>query len=156
MTWSTCATGTYLCSRSEFTEPQGWYHFLLDKHDADVPEEDGVPLVLPAVDVFVLQVCILGNHLNGKDTHIRGMKVFGPPAPGTQAAPRPPPQAAPMERLVQQGMRTDAFQRQVARVGYERAIAQLQRIMQQHAAGSSQRMPARAPARRSALTNSLR
>lgn len=28
--------------------------------------------------VWLLQVCILANHLNGKDTHIRRLVVFGP------------------------------------------------------------------------------
>jgi hypothetical protein len=26
-----------------------------------------------------IQVCVLGNHQNGKDTHIRGIRVFSPP-----------------------------------------------------------------------------
>jgi len=26
----------------------------------------------------MLQICILANHLNGKDTHVRGIKVFSP------------------------------------------------------------------------------
>jgi anaphase-promoting complex subunit 10 len=34
-------------------------------------EQDGIRL-------WLLQVCILANHLNGKDTHIRRIVVFGP------------------------------------------------------------------------------
>lgn len=28
---------------------------------------------------FLLQICILSNHAAGKDTHIRGINIFGPP-----------------------------------------------------------------------------
>ncbi|WFD31324.1 hypothetical protein MSPP1_002358 [Malassezia sp. CBS 17886] len=89
----------------EFTEPQGWYHFVLRRgHELSMEEADaslplGATTPLHPIDVFVLQVCILGNHLNGKDTHIRGLRVFGPPeagvphaegSPGTMQQPFPP------------------------------------------------------------------
>ncbi|KAI3626249.1 hypothetical protein CBS9595_001610 [Malassezia furfur] len=148
---------TLTTSSSDFVEPQGWYHFVLDKPDPDVPEEQSVAFPLEPIEVFVLQVCILSNHLNGKDTHIRGMKVFGPPAPGTVPAAPQAASKAPVERLVQQGMRTEAFRRQVARVGFDRAAAQLERIMQQHTHSPAHpAVAARAPARHSALTNTLR
>lgn len=121
-----------------------------------MPEEEYVAFPLQPIEMFVLQVSILGNHLNGKDTHIRGMKVFGPPASGMLNVPRPM-RSASIERLVLQGMRTDAFQRQAARVGHDRATAQLRRIMQQHTQEEARSaMPVRPPARRSALTNTLR
>lgn len=130
---------------------------MLDKPDPDVPEEQSATFPLEPIEVFVLQVCILSNHLNGKDTHIRGMKVFGPPAPGTVPTAPPAASKAPVERLVQQGMRTEAFRRQVARVGFDRAAAQLERIMQQHThSPAGPAVPARVPARHSALTNTLR
>ena len=44
----------------------------------------GATTVIRAIEVFVLQVCILGNHLNGKDTHIRCLKVFGPLGTGVR------------------------------------------------------------------------
>jgi len=31
-----------------------------------------------AVHAYVLQVIVLTNHMNGKDTHIRGLKILGP------------------------------------------------------------------------------
>ncbi len=37
------------------------------------------------IRVWLLQVCILANHLNGKDTHIRRLVVFGPKASHTPA-----------------------------------------------------------------------
>ncbi|KAI5671229.1 hypothetical protein M9H77_11593 [Catharanthus roseus] len=31
------------------------------------------------VNTFMLQIAILQNHLNGRDTHVRQIKVYGPP-----------------------------------------------------------------------------
>ncbi len=31
-----------------------------------------------ALHAYVLQVIILANHMNGKDTHVRGLRVLGP------------------------------------------------------------------------------
>ena len=30
------------------------------------------------IEAYVLQVIIIANHMNGKDTHVRGLKVLGP------------------------------------------------------------------------------
>ncbi|KAF8274824.1 anaphase-promoting complex, subunit 10/DOC domain-containing protein [Lactarius quietus] len=30
------------------------------------------------IHAYILQVIILANHMNGKDTHVRGMRVLGP------------------------------------------------------------------------------
>lgn len=38
----------------------------------------------PPISAFHLRIIILANHLNGKDTHIRGVKVFGAPAGSVQ------------------------------------------------------------------------
>lgn len=134
--------------RREFQEPQGWYHFVLSTTHEHVLEEDDAleyrrSEKLDAIEVFVLQICVLGNHLNGKDTHIRCLKVFGPPRPGLQRqnTSQSVSQCTMTKRLVKQGMQTEAFHRQVERVGYHRAVTQLERIMQQ----SSQNMPDQAP-----------
>lgn len=130
------ARNSFVFLRSEFIEPQGWYHLVLDRPDDAEAEEITASLPgatsnrLQPIDVFVLQVCILGNHLNGKDTHIRCIKIFGPPTHDAPITPIPRPVASGMrERLVQQGMHTEAFHRQVDRVGYDRALKQLERIM---------------------------
>jgi Anaphase-promoting complex, subunit 10 (APC10) len=36
--------------------------------------------VLPSkpIHAYILQVIILANHMNGKDTHVRGMRILGP------------------------------------------------------------------------------
>lgn len=41
----------------------------------------GLPLIFSfskALHAYVLQVIILANHMNGKDTHVRGLRVLGP------------------------------------------------------------------------------
>ena len=30
------------------------------------------------MDAYVIQVIIVQNHMNGKDTHVRGLKILGP------------------------------------------------------------------------------
>lgn len=35
----------------------------------------------PPIPCYHLRVLIIANHLNGKDTHVRGLKVFGPSEP---------------------------------------------------------------------------
>jgi len=32
----------------------------------------------PPIPCYHLQILIVANHINGKDTHVRGLKVFGP------------------------------------------------------------------------------
>lgn len=51
-----------------------------------VPGNDGctVPQSLrfrPPIPAHHLRIVILANHLNGKDTHVRGVKIFGAGAP---------------------------------------------------------------------------
>lgn len=105
----------------EFAEPQGWVHFALEKADPGAAEEaeshESAPLA--PIHVFLLQICVLGNHLNGKDTHIRALKVFGPAAS---------PNESHVDALLQRSMRTNAFRSQAARVGHDAAVQQLKRF----------------------------
>ncbi|KAL1407603.1 hypothetical protein Q8F55_007036 [Vanrija albida] len=59
----------------EFSKPDGWVRIPLRPLDAD-GAGDG-----PPVPAHHLRIVIVANHLNGKDTHVRGLKVFGPPEP---------------------------------------------------------------------------
>nr|GMD53054.1 pentatricopeptide repeat-containing protein At4g22760 [Ipomoea batatas] len=52
----------------ELVKPTGWVYISLSGND---PRET-------FVNTFMLQVAILSNHLNGRDTHIRQIKVYGP------------------------------------------------------------------------------
>jgi hypothetical protein len=55
-------------SALEFTQPKGWIDVPLD-HVGGGP--DGKTL-----RAFLVQVRIVENHQNGKDTHVRGLKVY--------------------------------------------------------------------------------
>ncbi|KAF3926928.1 hypothetical protein ABW20_dc0106536 [Dactylellina cionopaga] len=51
----------------EFTQPVGWQEAPLEGVHAD-----GI------LRTFLIQVCILSNHQNGKDTHVRGLQIYSP------------------------------------------------------------------------------
>jgi len=53
-----------------FEKPTGWVTFdiVYDSDQADIAR---------SLDLHVLQIVIVGNHLHGKDTHVRGMLVLG-------------------------------------------------------------------------------
>ncbi|KAI3604593.1 anaphase-promoting complex [Moniliophthora roreri] len=53
-------------------KPDGWLTFDVSSE----PNEDGDGL--KPVFAYVLQVIIVANHMNGKDTHVRGLRVLGP------------------------------------------------------------------------------
>lgn len=40
------------------------------------------------IHAFLVQICILSNHAAGKDTHIRGIHVFGPPTAASREKAR--------------------------------------------------------------------
>ncbi|CAN1225440.1 Anaphase-promoting complex subunit 10 [Linum perenne] len=52
----------------ELVKPTGWVFISLSGND---PRET-------FVNTFMLQIAVLSNHLNGRDTHIRQIKVYGP------------------------------------------------------------------------------
>ncbi|KAJ3682930.1 hypothetical protein LUZ60_013157 [Juncus effusus] len=52
----------------ELAKPIGWVHISLSGTE---PRE-------LFVDTFMLQIAILSNHLNGRDTHVRQIKIYGP------------------------------------------------------------------------------
>ena len=49
----------------ELDEPHGWMNIELKADDH-------------CIRTFMIQLAILGNHQNGRDTHIRQIKVFAP------------------------------------------------------------------------------
>ena len=55
-------------SALEFTQPKGWIDVPLDHVGGG---EDGKTL-----RAFLVQVKVVENHQNGKDTHIRGLKIY--------------------------------------------------------------------------------
>jgi anaphase-promoting complex subunit 10 len=71
--------------------PDGWITFDVSAEPGDDGEGLCVGFVFllfsPVADwcacskpihAYILQVIILANHMNGKDTHVRGMRVLGP------------------------------------------------------------------------------
>lgn len=55
-----------------FDKPTGWVVFDVNlEHDED--GEGYKPL-----HAYVIQVVVMENHMKGRDTHVRGMKVLGP------------------------------------------------------------------------------
>lgn len=64
------------------------FHDLAEVHSVDLAEPQGwVTVPLFSVDAkgdqttlraFFLQICVVAMHQNGRDTHIRQIKVFGP------------------------------------------------------------------------------
>lgn len=93
-------------SHVELIQPMGWQHFRLAGDPSPDGTEPSVSLRLEQgelcgggvdreageltsremwvgvrrepVKAHLLQIAILTNHLNGKDTHIRGLRVFAP------------------------------------------------------------------------------
>lgn len=56
----------------ELHEPSGW-HTILPPRDAATATESGALL-----RTHFIQVAVLANHQNGRDTHIRQIKIFTP------------------------------------------------------------------------------
>ncbi|KAM3223987.1 hypothetical protein ACQJBY_057403 [Aegilops geniculata] len=52
----------------ELSKPVGWVHISLSGTD---PRET-------FIHTFMLQIAVLANHLNGRDTHVRQIKIYGP------------------------------------------------------------------------------
>ncbi|KAG6873132.1 hypothetical protein C0995_002506 [Termitomyces sp. Mi166 len=53
-------------------KPEGWITFDVSSE----PNEEGDGLA--PVYAYVLQVIVAQNHMSGKDTHVRGLKILGP------------------------------------------------------------------------------
>ncbi|CCM04691.1 uncharacterized protein FIBRA_06877 [Fibroporia radiculosa] len=53
-------------------KPEGWIIFDVSAE----PNEDGDGY--KPVNAYIIQMIILANHMNGKDTHVRGLRVLGP------------------------------------------------------------------------------
>ncbi|KAF8838602.1 anaphase-promoting complex, subunit 10 [Paxillus ammoniavirescens] len=53
-------------------KPDGWITFDVSSE----PDEDGT--THKPVHAYVLQIIVVANHMSGKDTHIRGLRILGP------------------------------------------------------------------------------
>ena len=60
----------------DLDEPVGWTRVRLDANgggETEMDAEGGAPL-----RAYFLQLAVLSNHQNGRDTHVRQVKIFGP------------------------------------------------------------------------------
>lgn len=74
----------------ELEEPQGWVVIPLAHRPRDAEggaEGGGGPPGF--VRAHCLQIAVLSNHQNGRDTHLRQVKVFGPRVDVTRSADQP-------------------------------------------------------------------
>ncbi|KAJ2920753.1 hypothetical protein H1R20_g7730, partial [Candolleomyces eurysporus] len=55
-----------------FTKPEGWITFDVSSE----PNDDGDGQ--SPVYAYVLHIIVAQNHMSGKDTHVRGLRVLGP------------------------------------------------------------------------------
>ncbi|KAL0677279.1 hypothetical protein Bca4012_005260 [Brassica carinata] len=69
----------------ELVKPSGWVSISLSGADPRLLTNELVCVSLSGIDpwetfvnTFMLQIAMLSNHLNGRDTHIRQIKVYGP------------------------------------------------------------------------------
>ncbi|VDB87321.1 unnamed protein product [Peniophora sp. CBMAI 1063] len=60
-----------------FDKPDGWITFNVSSELSDDGES------FRHIHTYVLQVVVLGNHMNRTDTHVRGMIAHGPPEDNT-------------------------------------------------------------------------
>ena len=60
-------------------EPSGWLTVCLTRKDlAPLEDECETGSGSESLRAFMLQIAVLANHENGRDSHIRQIKVFGP------------------------------------------------------------------------------
>ncbi|KAI8969852.1 anaphase-promoting complex subunit 10 [Trametes punicea] len=74
-------------------KPDGWVTFDVCME----PNEDADGF--KHIDVYVLQILIINNHMNGKDTHVRGVKVLGPLEPKLKEHEEPFPFVTPAFKM---------------------------------------------------------
>ncbi|KAF8510940.1 anaphase-promoting complex, subunit 10/DOC domain-containing protein, partial [Hysterangium stoloniferum] len=76
-----------------FDKPNGW--LLFDVYMEPAEEGDGYK----PLHAYVLQVVVVSNHMNGKDTHVRGLKIFGPLDETHEDGDEPFPFKSPLFRM---------------------------------------------------------
>mmetsp|Transcript_32402 Transcript_32402/g.63314 ORF Transcript_32402/g.63314 Transcript_32402/m.63314 type:complete len:216 (+) Transcript_32402:126-773(+) len=59
-------------------EPNGWLRIPLRRADSGYQENETATNDQNHLRAFMIQIAILANHENGRDSHIRQIKIFGP------------------------------------------------------------------------------
>lgn len=70
----------------ELEEPSGWTCVPLGACLAAEGEEGAAPEAYTPLAAFCLQLAVLTNHQNGRDTHVREVRVYGPRPDEAEAA----------------------------------------------------------------------
>jgi len=70
----------------ELNEPSGWIIIHLQEPSGS----DTEPTTASAVRAFMVQIAVLSNHQNGRDTHLRHIKIHSPVYDATGSARRQP------------------------------------------------------------------
>jgi len=73
----------------ELNEPSGW--IIIHLHEPSGSEtEPTSPTTATTVRAFMIQIAVLSNHQNGRDTHLRHIKIHSPVYDATGSTRRPP------------------------------------------------------------------
>ncbi|ORY91653.1 anaphase-promoting complex, subunit 10/DOC domain-containing protein [Leucosporidium creatinivorum] len=59
----------------DLQQPNGWQHLKIGG-SARGDDDGGEP-----IRAHLIQIAIISNHMNGKDTHVRGVRIFAPRQP---------------------------------------------------------------------------
>jgi len=70
----------------ELNEPSGW--IIIHLHDT--ADTETTPASPAAVRAFMIQIAVLSNHQNGRDTHLRHIKIHSPVCDATGSTRRQP------------------------------------------------------------------
>ena len=72
----------------ELNEPSGWT--IIHLHEPLSAETETTPATTSAVRAFMIQIAVLSNHQNGRDTHLRHIKIHSPVCDATGSTRRQP------------------------------------------------------------------
>lgn len=72
----------------ELNEPSGWTVIHLCEPLAT--ESESTSATTAAVRAFMIQIAVLSNHQNGRDTHLRHIKIHSPVCDATGSTRRQP------------------------------------------------------------------
>jgi len=72
----------------ELNEPSGW--IIIHLHADTAADAQPTSATNTAVRAFMIQIAVLSNHQNGRDTHLRHIKIHSPVYDATGSSRRQP------------------------------------------------------------------
>lgn len=78
-----CASDISELTSFEMDSPKGWVVIPTVAEESPNEQSTLVTSIAQGTGVYAMmcQICITENHQSGRDTHVRGVKVFGPKSP---------------------------------------------------------------------------